>query len=60
MFTDEKDDLGNVAIAVCMFILLLTGAVYFFNRDSAPIQTASQAPIGIDRTVPNIVPSLPR
>jgi hypothetical protein len=60
MFTDEKDDLGNVAIAVCMFILLLTGAVYFSNRDSAPIQTASQAPIGIDRTVPNIVPSLPR
>jgi hypothetical protein len=59
MFTDEKDDLGNVAIAVCMFVLLLAGAVYFFNRDAAPVQTAFQAPT-IDRTVPNIVPNLPR
>ena len=58
--SDDRDDLGNAAIAIVIFTLVVGAAIYFFNSASAPMQTAQQLPIGIDHTVPTIVPSQPQ
>ena len=58
--SDDRDDFANIAIAIVIFALVVGAALYFFNGAGAPVQTARQAPIGIDRPVPTIVPSQPR
>ena len=56
--SDDRDDLGNIAIAV-IFTLVVGTALYLFNGAGAPRQTAQQLPITIDRTVSSVVPSQP-
>ena len=56
----SDDDFRKIAIAIVIFTLVVGAALYFFNGAGASMQTAQQLPIGIDRTVPSIVPSQPQ